>query len=71
MTTPDDYSGEQHDASGPGTPAATQGKCPSVANARRAGQAQLRFGLLEGRVVVPADFDAPLPDDVQSSFEGP
>lgn len=29
-----------------------------------------RLGLLAGKVRVPADFDAPLPDKVQSAFEG-
>ena len=29
-----------------------------------------RLGLLEGRFTVPADFDAPLPDDVLALFEG-
>ena len=30
----------------------------------------IRFGLLEGRLSIPADFDAPLPDDVLARFEG-
>jgi prevent-host-death family protein len=29
-----------------------------------------RLGSLAGRAVVPADFDAPLPDDVLDAFEG-
>jgi prevent-host-death family protein len=29
-----------------------------------------RFGLLEGRIKVPDDFNQPLPDDVIDSFEG-
>lgn len=29
-----------------------------------------RLGLLKGRVHVPADFNAPLPDDVLDLFEG-
>jgi prevent-host-death family protein len=29
-----------------------------------------RLGLLKGRIRVPADFDAPLPDEVLDSFEG-
>ena len=29
-----------------------------------------KIGLLAGRLVVPDDFDAPLPDEVQASFEG-
>lgn len=31
----------------------------------------IRFGLLAGKLNVPADFDAPLPPDVISSFEAP
>jgi antitoxin (DNA-binding transcriptional repressor) of toxin-antitoxin stability system len=30
----------------------------------------IRFGLLEGKLRVPADFDAPLPDEVLAAFEG-
>lgn len=30
----------------------------------------VRIGLLRGRFEVPADFDAPLPDDVLDAFEG-
>jgi prevent-host-death family protein len=29
-----------------------------------------KLGLLAGRLTVPADFDAPMPDDVLVSFEG-
>ena len=31
---------------------------------------RVRFGLLKGKLAVPKDFDAPLPDDVLASFEG-
>lgn len=31
---------------------------------------RVKFGLLKGKLTVPADFDAPLPDDVLASFEG-
>ena len=31
---------------------------------------QRHLGLLAGRFKVPADFDAPLPDDLQALFEG-
>lgn len=31
---------------------------------------RIKFGVLKGRLKVPADFDAPLPDDVLGSFEG-
>lgn len=29
-----------------------------------------RFGTMAGTFVVPADFDSPLPEDIQSYFEG-
>lgn len=29
-----------------------------------------RLGLLEGKLVVPDDFDAPLPPDILATFEG-
>jgi prevent-host-death family protein len=29
-----------------------------------------RLGLLAGKVSIPADFDAPLPEDILASFEG-
>jgi antitoxin (DNA-binding transcriptional repressor) of toxin-antitoxin stability system len=32
-------------------------------------QAALRFGIDEGRFVVPEDFDAPLPDELLAAFE--
>lgn len=31
---------------------------------------RIRFGLLEGKLTVAADFDAPLPDEVLAGFEG-
>lgn len=31
---------------------------------------RIRFGLLKGKLKVPADFDAPLPDHVLAAFEG-
>ncbi len=30
----------------------------------------IKFGLLKGKLTVPTDFDAPLPDDVLAGFEG-
>ena len=30
----------------------------------------IRFGVLKGKLKVAADFDAPLPADVQAAFEG-
>jgi prevent-host-death family protein len=35
-----------------------------------AGKRRIVFGVLKGKVTVEADFDAPLPDDVVSGFEG-
>jgi prevent-host-death family protein len=31
---------------------------------------RVRFGVLKGKLEVPADFDAPLADDVLAGFEG-
>jgi len=31
---------------------------------------RIKFGLLEGKVNIAPDFDAPLPDDVLAGFEG-
>lgn len=31
---------------------------------------RIRFGLLKGKLTVPTDFDAPLPDDALAGFEG-
>ncbi len=31
---------------------------------------RIKFGLLKGKITVPADFDAPLPDEVLAAFEG-
>lgn len=31
---------------------------------------RITFGLLKGKMVIPADFDAPLPAEVLASFEG-
>ena len=31
---------------------------------------KIRFGVLKGKVTVAEDFDAPLPDDLLSQFEG-
>ncbi len=34
------------------------------------GSPKIRFGVLKGKVKVSEDFDAPLPDDLISEFEG-
>lgn len=31
---------------------------------------KIRFGVLKGKVIVADDFDAPLPDEILSEFEG-
>ena len=31
---------------------------------------RIKFGLLKGKLIVPADFDAPLPEQVLAEFEG-
>ena len=31
---------------------------------------RIRFGVLKGKLTVPADFDAPLPDEILAGFEG-
>lgn len=46
-----------------GKPIARLGPLASRATPRR-------FGILRGKVRIPADFDAPLPDAVIDSFEG-
>jgi len=33
-------------------------------------RAKRKLGLLAGRLIVPDDFDAPLPDEVLAAFEG-
>lgn len=30
----------------------------------------IKFGVLKGKLTVPADFDAPLPPEIQRSFDG-
>ena len=32
---------------------------------------RVKFGVLKGKLKVPPEFDAPLPDDVLAGFEGP
>lgn len=34
------------------------------------GQKKRRLGLLAGRITIPPDFDAPLPEQVLDAFEG-
>lgn len=55
----------------PSATAAAQGKDAIDTAVSPTELARLRFGVLKGVVVVPANFDVPLPDDVQASFEKP
>ena len=47
-----------------GTPLAKLGPLAPTGRKKR------RLGLLAGRITIPADFDAPLPDHVLDAFEG-
>lgn len=50
---------------------AKAGKPVAVLTALGPGRtAKRRLGRLSGRAVIPADFDAPLPDSVLDAFEG-
>jgi antitoxin (DNA-binding transcriptional repressor) of toxin-antitoxin stability system len=31
---------------------------------------RIKFGFLKGKLTIPADFDAPLPDELLAGFEG-
>ena len=31
---------------------------------------RVKFGVLKGKLTIPADFDAPLPDETLAGFEG-
>jgi prevent-host-death family protein len=46
-----------------GKPVARLGPFPGVRKRRR-------LGALAGRFTVPKDFDAPLPEEIEASFEG-
>ena len=71
MPTPADFSRTPHEVSMPSATAAAQGKDAIDTAVSPTELARLRFGVLKGVVVVPANFDVPLPDDVQASFEKP
>ncbi|MEO8937509.1 MAG: type II toxin-antitoxin system prevent-host-death family antitoxin [Burkholderiaceae bacterium] len=43
---------------------------PLVRITRLAGKPPVQFGLLKGKIRIAADFDAPLPVDLQAAFEG-
>ena len=44
-------------------------KRPVCLSDAKAGQRRV-LGVLAGELVIPADFDAPLPDDIIEAFEG-
>ena len=46
------------------------GRPQVMLTAADAARPKKKIGILAGRLVVPDDFDAPLPDDVLDSFEG-
>lgn len=43
---------------------------PLVRITRLEPKRRIRFGVLKGKLDVPPDFDAPLPDEVLAGFEG-
>jgi prevent-host-death family protein len=47
-----------------GTPLAKLGPLAATEQKKR------RLGLLAGRITIPADFDAPLPNQILDAFEG-
>jgi prevent-host-death family protein len=49
---------------------AKEGKPIARLSPVESGKLRIRFGVLKGRVMVAHDFDAPLPEDVLSEFEG-
>lgn len=57
-------------ASGQGVVVSRNGKPLVCITQLEAPKRRIRFGLLKGKLTVPSDFDAPLPDDVLDSFEG-
>lgn len=43
---------------------------PLVRITRLESKQRIRFGVLKGKLDVPADFNAPLPDEILAGFEG-
>lgn len=66
--TGDDGAAEGRDANAAGTACAApaQGAADAVVTSA---PRRIRFGVLKGRLDVAANFDAPLPEEVQKSFE--
>lgn len=46
------------------------GRAEAVLTSAANSRPQKRLGLLEGKLVIPDDFDAPLPSDILAAFEG-
>jgi len=46
------------------------GRAEAVLTSATNARPQKRLGLLEGKLTIPSDFDAPLPPDLLSAFEG-
>ena len=46
------------------------GRAEAVLVSAAAFMPQKRLGLLEGRLTIPDDFDAPLPEEMLGAFEG-
>jgi antitoxin (DNA-binding transcriptional repressor) of toxin-antitoxin stability system len=46
------------------------GRAEAVLTCAASAKPKKRLGLLEGKLVVPDDFDAPLPLDILATFEG-
>lgn len=46
------------------------GRAQAVLTAAAEGKPKKRLGLLEGKLIVPDDFDAPLPPEILAAFEG-
>jgi len=57
-------------ASGAEVIIAEKGKALARISSVEAGVPKIRFGVLKGKVKVAEDFDAPLPDELLSEFEG-
>jgi prevent-host-death family protein len=46
------------------------GRAEAVLTSAASARPKKRLGLLEGKLTVPDDFDAPLPPEILASFEG-
>ncbi|MDR1126087.1 MAG: type II toxin-antitoxin system prevent-host-death family antitoxin [Deltaproteobacteria bacterium] len=46
------------------------GRAEAVLTSAASAKPKKRLGLLEGKLIVPDDFDAPLPPEIIAAFEG-